>query len=68
MIALAAKAALIRRGRAWAVAVRGEEAVCHVLCVMRPDIDVALGLTSERSLSDVDRSALYRSQPSPIPY
>jgi L-lactate dehydrogenase (cytochrome) len=58
-VALGAKAVLIGRAWAWAVAARGEAGVRHVLEVMKADIDVALGLTGQNSLAAVDRSALY---------
>jgi L-lactate dehydrogenase (cytochrome) len=59
LVALGAKAVLIGRAWAWAVAARGEAGVRHVLEVMKADIDVALGLTGQNSLAAVDRSALY---------
>ena len=59
MMALGAKAVLIGRAWAWAVAARGEPGVRHVLRVMKADIDVALGLTGQTSIAGIDRSALY---------
>jgi L-lactate dehydrogenase (cytochrome) len=59
MVALGAKAVLVGRAWAWAVAARGEEGVRHVIDVFRADIDTALGLTGQTSITDVDRSALY---------
>jgi L-lactate dehydrogenase (cytochrome) len=59
MIALGARAVLIGRAWAWAVAARGEPGVRHVLSVMKADIDVALGLTGQTSIAGIDRSALY---------
>ena len=59
LIALGARAVLIGRAWAWAVAARGEPGVGHVLKVLRSDIDVALGLTGQTSIAGVDRSALY---------
>jgi L-lactate dehydrogenase (cytochrome) len=61
MVALGARAVLIGRAWAWAVAARGEHGVRHVLEVMQADIDTALGLTGQTSIADVDRSALYRA-------
>jgi L-lactate dehydrogenase (cytochrome) len=61
MLALGARAVLIGRGWAWAVAARGEVGVRHVLKVIRADIDVALGLTGQNSIADIDASALYSS-------
>jgi L-lactate dehydrogenase (cytochrome) len=60
MVALGARAVLIGRPWAWAVAARGGAGVRHVLQVMKADIDTALGLTGQTSIADVDRSALYR--------
>src|SRR4051794_13629445 len=59
MVAMGAKAVLIGRAWAWAVAARGEAGVRHVLEVMKADIDTALGLTGQTSIADLDRSALY---------
>ncbi|HKP91582.1 MAG TPA: L-lactate dehydrogenase [Thermoleophilaceae bacterium] len=58
MVAMGARAVLIGRAWAWAVAARGGAGVRHVLDVMKADIDVALGLTGHTSMADVDRSAL----------
>jgi L-lactate dehydrogenase (cytochrome) len=59
MMAMGARAVLIGRAWAWAVAARGETGVRHVLRVMKADIDTALGLTGQTSIADIDRSALY---------
>jgi L-lactate dehydrogenase (cytochrome) len=59
MLALGARAVLIGRAWAWAVAARGEAGVRHVLASMKADIDVALGLTGHTSVADLDESALY---------
>ena len=61
MMAIGARAVLIGRAWAWAVAARGEAGVRHVLGVIKADIDVALGLTGHTSLSELDRSALSRA-------
>ena len=61
MIALGARAVLIGRAWAWAVAAGGEAGVRHMLDVLRSDIDTALGLTGHTSIADVDASALYRT-------
>src|SRR5918997_2877355 len=61
MVAMGARAVLIGRPWAWAVAARGQAGVSHVLEVMKADIDTALGLTGQTSIADVDRSALYDS-------
>ncbi|HEX8120636.1 MAG TPA: L-lactate dehydrogenase [Solirubrobacteraceae bacterium] len=59
MVGLGAKAVLVGRAWAWAVAARGEAGVRHVIDVFKADIDTALGLTGQTSIADVDRSALY---------
>jgi L-lactate dehydrogenase (cytochrome) len=59
MVALGARAVLMGRPWAWAVAARGEQGVRHVLDVMRADIDTALGLTGQTAIAEVDRSALF---------
>jgi L-lactate dehydrogenase (cytochrome) len=59
MMALGARAVLIGRAWAWAVAARGEAGVRHVLEVIRADVDVALALTGQTSVTALDRTALY---------
>jgi L-lactate dehydrogenase (cytochrome) len=59
MVALGARAVLLGRAWAWAVAARGEAGVRHVLEVIKADIDVALALTGHTSIADVDPSALF---------
>jgi L-lactate dehydrogenase (cytochrome) len=61
LVALGARAVLVGRAWAWAVAARGEAGVRHVLAMFRADIDVALALTGHTSVADLDRSALYRA-------
>jgi L-lactate dehydrogenase (cytochrome) len=61
MVALGARAVLVGRPWAWAVAARGEAGVQHMLEVFKADIDTALGLTGQTSMADVDRSALYEA-------
>jgi L-lactate dehydrogenase (cytochrome) len=61
LLALGARAVLVGRAWAWAMAARGEAGVRHVLDVVRADIDVALALTGNRSCTDLDRSALYQA-------
>ncbi|HVE68665.1 MAG TPA: alpha-hydroxy-acid oxidizing protein, partial [Solirubrobacteraceae bacterium] len=58
MVALGARAVLVGRPWAWAVAARGEAGVRHMLEVLRADLDTALGLTGHTSLAGVDRAAL----------
>jgi L-lactate dehydrogenase (cytochrome) len=59
MVALGARAVLIGRPWAWAVAARGEAGVRHILDVMKADIDTALALTGQTAIAGVDASALY---------
>jgi L-lactate dehydrogenase (cytochrome) len=61
MIAMGAKAVLIGRAWAWAVAAGGEAGVRHMLDVLRADIDTALGLTGRTSVADLDASTLYNT-------
>lgn len=58
LLALGARACLIGRGWAWAVAARGETGVRHVIDGLRADIDVALGLTGTTSVEDLGPDAL----------
>ena len=57
-LAMGARACLIGRAWAWAVAARGETGVAHVLDVLRADIDVALGLTGTTDVAELDQTAL----------
>lgn len=57
-LAMGAKACLIGRAWAWAVAARGETGVAHVLRVMGADIDTALGLTGTTDVADLGPEAL----------
>jgi L-lactate dehydrogenase (cytochrome) len=66
MMALGARAVLIGRPWAWAVAARGEVGVRHLLEVMKADIDTGLGLTGHTSIGGVDRTALCRPQTSAV--
>ena len=59
LMALGARAVLVGRAWAWAVAARGEAGVAQMLEGLRADIDVALALTGNRSFETVDRDALY---------
>ncbi|HEX4437516.1 MAG TPA: L-lactate dehydrogenase [Solirubrobacteraceae bacterium] len=61
MLALGARAVLMGRAWAWAVAAQGETGVRRMLKVVKADIDVALALTGNNSVAELDRSALYRS-------
>ncbi len=57
-LALGARACLVGRAWAWAVAARGEAGVAHVLDVLGSDMDVALALTGTTDVADLDRSIL----------
>jgi L-lactate dehydrogenase (cytochrome) len=57
-LALGAKACLVGRAWAWAVAGRGEAGVAHMLSVVRSDIDVALGLTGVNDVAELGPDAL----------
>jgi L-lactate dehydrogenase (cytochrome) len=61
MVAMGARAVLVGRPWAWAVAARGGAGVRHMLEVMKADIDTALGLTGQTSTAGLDRSALYEA-------
>lgn len=58
MLALGARAVLLGRAWAWAVAANGETGVRHALEVIRSDMDVALGLTGVNGVGEIDRTAL----------
>jgi L-lactate dehydrogenase (cytochrome) len=58
LLALGAKACLVGRAWAWAVAARGEAGVRHMLRVVQADIDVALGLTGTTDVADLAPAAL----------
>jgi len=60
MLALGARAVLVGRAWAWAVAAGGETAVRRMLGGLRSDIDTALALTGRTAVGDLDASALYR--------
>jgi L-lactate dehydrogenase (cytochrome) len=59
MLALGARAVLLGRAWAWSVAARGQEGVQGLLEGIRADIDVALALTGNTSVADLDASALH---------
>jgi len=55
-IALGARAVLVGRPYAYALAAAGEEGVRHYLRCLLADIDINLALSGRRSLSELDRS------------
>jgi L-lactate dehydrogenase (cytochrome) len=61
MLALGARAVLLGRAWAWAVAAHGETGVRQMLRVIKADIDVALALTGNTSFAEVDRAALHEA-------
>ena len=63
-LALGARACLIGRPWAYAVAARGEAGVHHILRVIREEMMVTLGLTGVTDVGAIDRSTL--SGPDPI--
>ena len=65
LLSLGAKAVMVGRAWAWAVAAGGEKAVSRMLEGLRSDIDVALALTGRRSVGELDRTALYRTEGQP---
>lgn len=58
MLALGARACLVGRAWAWAVAGRGEAGVRHMLQGLHDDIDTALALTGCTDLADLNRDCL----------
>jgi len=57
-LALGARACLIGRPWAYAVAANGERGVGHVLKIIREEILVTLALTGVTDVNDLDRSVL----------
>ncbi|MEZ5171116.1 MAG: L-lactate dehydrogenase [Acidimicrobiia bacterium] len=57
-LALGARACLVGRPWAYAVAARGEKGIAHVLRILRDEMEVALGLTGVTDVADLDESAL----------
>ncbi|MCU0268135.1 MAG: L-lactate dehydrogenase [Acidimicrobiales bacterium] len=57
-LSLGARACLVGRPWAYAVAAAGESGVRHVLRILRDELEVALGLTGVGDVRDLDRSAL----------
>lgn len=57
-LAMGARACLVGRPWAYAVAARGEKGVDHVLRIVREEMRVSLGLTGVTDIRDLDMSAL----------
>jgi L-lactate dehydrogenase (cytochrome) len=62
LMALGARAVLLGRAWAWAVAADGEAGVSSMVDFLKGDIDTALGLTGLNSVTGIDGSALYEHQ------
>lgn len=58
MLALGARACLVGRAWAWAVAAGGQAAVAHVLELFSEELRVAMALTGVTDVRDLDRDAL----------
>lgn len=63
MLALGARACLIGRPWAWAVAARGEAGVAQIIEIIRKDLEVAMSLTAVTDVTRIDRSVLADRQP-----
>jgi L-lactate dehydrogenase (cytochrome) len=57
-LSMGARACLIGRPWAYAVAARGEKGVDHVLRILREEMRVSLGLTGITDVKDLDASVL----------
>jgi L-lactate dehydrogenase (cytochrome) len=57
-LSLGARACLVGRPWAYAVAARGEKGVDHILRIIREELRVTLGLTGFTNVQDLNRSAL----------
>ncbi|XP_065111184.1 2-Hydroxyacid oxidase 1 [Paramisgurnus dabryanus] len=61
-LAMGAKAVFVGRPILWALACEGEKGVSNVLQLLREELHRALALTGCRSLKEVDRSLIRRSE------
>ncbi|XP_051723043.1 hydroxyacid oxidase 1 isoform X2 [Ctenopharyngodon idella] len=61
-LALGAKAVFVGRPILWALACEGDKGVANVLQLLREELHLALALTGCRSLKEVNRSLLRRSE------
>ncbi len=57
-LSMGARACLIGRPWAYAVAARGQQGVEHVLRIMQSEIMVTLGLTGVNDVRDLDRTVV----------
>ena len=62
-LALGAKAVLLGRPYAYALASHGEEGVSHLIRTLMADVDLQLGLSGQTRAAALDRSLLARSSP-----
>lgn len=62
-LSLGARACLVGRAWAYAVAARGQDGVEHVLDILRDEMLVAMGLTGITDVADLSRSALLDGGP-----
>jgi 4-hydroxymandelate oxidase len=59
-LALGARAVLVGRPILWGLAVNGEEGVCHVLELLRAELELAMALSGRPTLTSIDRSLITR--------
>ncbi|HEY9853962.1 MAG TPA: alpha-hydroxy acid oxidase [Leptolyngbyaceae cyanobacterium] len=59
-LALGAKAVLLGRPILWGLAVGGEAGVCHVLEILRDELDVAMALSGCANIHHIDSSLVWR--------
>jgi isopentenyl diphosphate isomerase/L-lactate dehydrogenase-like FMN-dependent dehydrogenase len=57
-LALGARAVMVGRPWAWAVAARGEAGVAHMLKILRSELEVVMSLTGATDVADLDPSML----------
>ena len=63
MLSLGARAVMLGRAWAYAVAAAGEAGVSHVLSLLREEMTVAMALTGRRSLAELGEATLDRDSP-----
>jgi 4-hydroxymandelate oxidase len=62
-IALGARAVMIGRPVLWGLAIDGEAGVCAVLDLLRQEIDLAMGLSGARTVSEITRDLVVWTAP-----
>ena len=60
-LALGAKAVLVGRPILWGLAVGGEAGVCHVLELLRDELDLAMALSGCPTIRDIEPSIVIKS-------